>query len=132
MSNLNFSHDGNNTSSIPKIDPPDTELFGEFQNFTKSAQIQQSNQNQDFLQLNKRLDDIVYQIGLLKSEVKEMKQLLNINQQYPGTPRPNIYHGTSSSGYPLIPSYPGQPMPPYPYQQQNRYNCHLNSFQSNS
>ena len=119
MSNLNFSHGGINPPPLPKINLPDTELFGEFQNFTKSEQTQQSQQTQDFLQLNKKLDDIVYQIGLLKSEVKEIKQLLNINQQHPGTLRPVIYHGTPYTGYHthMLPSYPGQPMPPYPHQQ---------------
>jgi len=118
MSNSNFSHAG--VPPIPKINPPDTELFGEFQNFTKSAQTQQPQQTQDFLQLNKKLDDVVCQIGLLRSEVKEIKQLLSINQQYPGTPRPVIYNGPPYTGYPthMLPSYPGQPMPPYPHQQQ--------------
>lgn len=115
MSNSNFSH--GLPHPIPKINLPDTELFGEFKS---AAQTQQTNQIQDFLQLNKKLDDIVYQIGLLRSEVKEIKQLLNINQQHPGTPRPVIYHGAPYTGYPthMLPSYPGQPMPPYPHQQQ--------------
>lgn len=120
MSNSNFSHGGINPPPIPKINPPDTELFGEFQNFTKSAQTQQSQQTQDFLQLNKKLDDIICQIGLLRSEVKEIKQLLNINQQYPGTPRPIIYPTTPNIHYQnhqyIQPSYPGQPYNPHQQQ----------------
>lgn len=129
MSNIIFS----DSHPIPKINPPDTELFGEFQNFTKNAQTQQSNQSQDFLQLNKRLDDIVYQIELLRAEVKETKELLNINQQHAGTPRPVTYNGVVYTEYPSIPSYyPGQWTLFHRNQQQNRYNSHLNSFQTNS
>lgn len=101
MSNLNFSHGGINPPPLPKINQSDNDLFGEFQNFTKSYQTQQSNQTQDFVQLNKRLDDIVYQIGLLRSEVTEIKQLININQQHPGRPRPVIYNGPSAPEYPI-------------------------------
>lgn len=110
MSNINFSHGV--PPPIPKINPPDTELFGEFQNFTKSAaQTQQSQQTQDYLQLNNKLDNILYQISLLRAEVKGI-----VNT------KPIIYPTTPNIGYPnqpyIQPSYPGQPMPPYPHQQQ--------------
>lgn len=93
-----------------------TELFGEF----KSAPKESS----DFLQLNSKIDDIMCQLGLLRNEINELKQQLNISK----STSPNLY---SPTPYHNIPTYPGQPMPPYPYQQQ-RYSSHLNSFQANS
>ena len=104
-----------NNNPLLFTNPQDTELFGEF----KSA----STEKNDFLQLNNKLDDIIYQLGLLRNEVTELKQQLNIGK----SSSPNLYCPTP---YHNVPTYPGQPMPPYPYQQ--RYNSHLNSFQSNS
>ena len=116
-----------NNNPLVSIKPEDTELFGEF----KSAPKESS----DFFQLNSKIDDIICQLGLLSNEVKELKQQLNISQApSPDLLRPNLY---SSTHYHNIPTYPGQPMPPYPYQHQHqhqsqRYNSHLNSFQANS
>ena len=71
-------------------------MFGEF----KSAPTQK---NDNFNELNQKLDNIMYQIGLLSSEIKDMKQ--------------KIFHQPRPIIYPMTPQYPGQPMPPYPHQQ---------------
>lgn len=94
----NFSNGGINPIqiTIPKNNSSEPELFGEF----KSAPTQT---NDKFIELNNKLDNIMYKIGLLMSEIKDIKQQ-NFQQ-----PRPIIY--------PMTPQYPGQPMPPYPHQQ---------------
>jgi len=103
-----------NNNQLLSTNRQDTELFGEF----KSA----STEKNDFLQLNNKLDDIMSQLGLLRNEVKELKQQLNIGK----SSSPSLYYPSPHN----VPTYPGQPMPPYPYQQ--RYSSHLNSFQANS
>ena len=116
----------NNNNPLLSTKPQDTELFGEFQNFTKSAPKESS----DFLQLNSKIDDIMCQLGLLRNEIKELKQQLNISQ----SSSPSL-HYPNQTPYHNSPTYPGQPMPPYPYQHQQqhqRYNSYLNSFQANS
>lgn len=111
-----------NNNPLVSIKPEDTELFCEF----KSAPKESS----DFLQLNSKIDDVMCQIGLLRNEINELKQKLNISK----SSSPNLHSPTSCYNIPSyynIPTYPGQPMPPYPYQHQ-RYNNHFNSFQPNS
>jgi hypothetical protein len=114
MSNNNFSYGINNPPPIPKAVPVDTELFGEF----KSAQSSKSQQSEEFLQLNNKLDNVLYQISLLRAEIKDIKQQYNPTVGYPANPR-NIIYPAGPSYHPIqgIPSYPGQPMPPYPHQQ---------------
>lgn len=112
----------NNNNPLLSTKPQDTELFGEFQNFTKSAPTEKN----EFLQLNSKIDDIMCQLGLLRNEVTELKQQLNIGK----SSSPSLYY-PNQTPYHNAPTYPGQPMPPYPYQQQ-RYSSHFNSFQSNS
>jgi len=61
-----------------------------------------------------KLDHIISEINMIKMEVREIKQnqkkvCNTFTPSYPPPPKHIIY--------PITPSYPGQPMPPYPHQQ---------------
>lgn len=122
MLNSDLIHSNEPLIQRNNLSDVNTELFGEFKSAPKESSA--------FLQLNSKIDDIMCQLGLLRNEVKELKEQLNISK----SSSPNLYSPTSCYNIPSyynIPTYPGQPMPPYPYQQQ-RYSSHLNSFQANS
>jgi len=91
------------------------ELFGEF----KSAPTEAA----DFLQMNKKIDELLIQIQMLRNEVRELKnqspnQNLNQNHNYmPESPRPNPISYSTHMPYPsyfntsFYPNYPPLPIP---------------------
>lgn len=116
----------NNNMSNPYILQQDDILSCNF----KPDKIQ-NNTDQYFLQLNKKLDDIVYQIGILHDEVNDMKKLFtslpNINNsQHLGSIGPIIYPQT------LDDKYHGQQISGCTQDTYKRYSSYFNSFQSNS
>jgi hypothetical protein len=108
----------NNPSFFSKnVKDNNIDTFGDFKSAPTTSNISSNTSTGEFIQMMKKLDDIMYQLGVLRSEVKEMKQTTKIFT--PQIPAPIIY--------PVNPTYPGQPMPPYPYQQQlnRQYNPNL-------
>jgi len=111
MSNNNTSFFSKNSKDI------NIDAFGDFKSAPTTSNISPNTTTGEFIQMMKKLDDIMYQIGVLRTEVKEIKQTTKIFT--PQSPQPIIY--------PVNPTYPGQPIPPYPYQlQQPGYNQQLN------
>jgi len=108
----------NNSSFFSKnVKDNNIDAFGDFKSAPTTSNISSNTTTGEFIQMMKKLDDIMYQIGVLRAEVKEIKQTTKIFT--PQIPSPIIY--------PVNPTYPGQPMPPYPYQQQQPgYNQQLN------
>jgi hypothetical protein len=118
-------------SNNPHPIPPrniNLDAFGDFKS-ASTPTINSNTSTSDFLQIMKKLDDIMYQLGVLKAEVNEIKQSRRIFT--PHNPQPIVY--------PITPTYPGQPIPPYPYQQQianqqqnynqQNYNQQYNQYQ---
>jgi len=109
MENNNIFQDlhSKNDSIITHNNQCDTEIFGEF----KSAQTP----TLELLDIKKKFDEIMYQISLLRNEIKELKQICfspNMNPQYPGSPRPAPIIYPTTPIYPLNyqqSSYSGQP-----------------------
>jgi hypothetical protein len=100
-------------SIIPQVNPINHSNMDQFGDF-KSAQPEVVN----VTQINKKLDDILLQISLLRNEIREIRQLNQL--PYPGSPNLNQNLYRTNQTYPTYyptPSYPGQPMPPYPHQQ---------------
>lgn len=91
----------------PQIKTNNIEIFGEF----KSAPTE----SVDFLQMNKKIDELLIHIQMLRNEVREIK---NQNQNYlPGSPRPTPITYPINPSYPsyfntpIYPSYPPSPVP---------------------
>lgn len=106
--NNNIIRDGQ-IQQLNPINVSNIDQFGEF----KTAPIESVN----LTQVNKKLDDILIQIGILRTEIRDIKQFNQL--PYPGSQNqiPDRFrNGQIYPSYFPTSHYPGQQMPPYPNQ----------------
>jgi len=76
-------------------------------------------------ELMQKLDYIISEINMMKTEIREIKRM---QQQMSPIFLPNYPPPPKQVTHNVIPSYPGQPMPPYPYQLSGNSNFSKNQF----
>lgn len=114
-----FFNDTNGETPAISIKINNEEDINSCNNFKDSIKID------EYTEIMQRLDYIISEISNIKMEIKEIKQI----QQHgcttfvPGYPPP-----PKQLSYTVSPSYPGQPMPPYPYQKPGNSNLLKNQF----
>jgi hypothetical protein len=117
-----FFNDTNDTNDeIPSIsiNTNNEENINSRDNVKYSIKIEENNE------IMQKLDYIISEIKMMKTEIREIKRMqqhgcTTFVPNYPPPPNQNIY--------PVNPSFPGQLMPPYPYQLSGNSNLSKNQF----
>jgi hypothetical protein len=121
----NFSIDGINPPPSPILNEnnQENELFGEF----KSALPQPSQESDDFVNINTKIDNILYQISLLRDDLDDIKTKL-YNPAWPGKRLPNLFTQNRCMVNPLQMSYSPPQIHPVTYEDHNHYIYKKNEY----
>jgi hypothetical protein len=114
-----FFNDTNDEIPSISINTNNEENINSRDNVKYSIKIEENNE------IMQKLDYIISELNMVKTEIREIKRM----QQHGCTTFvPNYPPPPKQVSHPVSPSYPGQLMPPYPYQLSGNSNFSKNKF----